>query len=327
MKYSKIQKSILKKNFTTVLKNFQGGNFHQVKGNKTYQSINPATQEVISLIPETSKEEFNTLVANSKEAFKAWRNVPLLTRQRYVADMGHALRQKSNEIAKIITMEHGKTFPDALGEVQRGLEVFDQASNISHVYQGETLENIASHTDNYSYRAPLGVVAGICPFNFPFMIPCWMISLGIATGNTYVLKPSEKVANSTDFIANIAKEVGLPAGVLNVVHGGHDQVTNICTHPDIKAISFVGGNNAGEYIYETGSKNGKRVQSNMGAKNHAIVLEDADKEDALNALVNASLGAAGQRCMATSVAIMVGKVSVNLLLLRQKIGFQKLLKK
>lgn len=309
MKYNKLIQ-INKSKFTTILKNFKGGNFHESKSKITYKSINPATQEIISLVPETTKEEFNIAVENSKNAFKVWRNVPLLSRQRTVAEIGHALRQKSKEIAKIITIEHGKTFPDALGEVQRGLEIFDQASNISPIYQGETLENIATHTDNYSYRAPLGVVAGICPFNFPFMIPCWMIAIGIACGNSYILKPSEKVANSSDYIAKICKEVGLPAGVLNVIHGGHEQVTNICTHPDIKAISFVGGNKAGEYIYETGSKNGKRVQSNMGAKNHAVVLEDADKEDTINALVNASLGAAGQRCMAISVAILVGNVSL-----------------
>lgn len=299
------------KKFSTTLKNFIGGNFHASKATKHYDIINPATQEVIAKTPESTKEEFDLAVANSKDAFNAWRNVPLLTRQRYNVDLAHAVRSRIKELATIITKEHGKVLSDAMGEIQRGLEVVDQACNIANIYTGETIENIASHTDHYYYRVPLGVTAGICPFNFPAMIPFWMFPLATASGNTMIVKPSEKVAMSTDFIANILKEINLPAGVVNVVHGGRDQVTNICNHPDIKAISFVGGNAAGEYIYETGSKNGKRVQSNMGAKNHCIILEDADKEDTLNALVNASLGAAGQRCMALSVAIFVGKVSFH----------------
>lgn len=304
-----------KRQFTTTLKNFIGGNFHESKATKFYETIDPATQKVISRVPETTNEEFEMVVKNSHEAFKSWRNVPLLTRQRYVADIAHLFRQNAKEIGKVIAMEHGKTVPDAIGEVQRGLEAIDQASNIAPLYFGETLENVSSHMDTYSYRSPLGVVSAIAPFNFPFMVPVWAFPYALACGNSVILKPSEKVANTSDLIARLVQEAKLPAGVFNVVHGGHQQVRNICTHKDIKAISFVGGNSAGEYIYDVGSKHGKRVQSNMAAKNHAIILPDCDKEEALNGLVGASIGAGGQRCMAISVAVFVGKVSLFLILI------------
>ena len=302
--------NISKKNSST-LQNFIGGKFFESKGKVCIKSINPATQELLAKTPETTKEEFNLAVENSKQAFKVWRNVPLLTRQRYIVDFAKVVRERQSDLAKLISMEHGKVYSDALGEVFRGLEVVDQACNIAPLYLGETLENVANNTDNYSYRTPLGVTAGICPFNFPAMIPCWMFPLSIVCGNTHILKPSEKVALSSQFLVDVLRDIGLPAGVVNMVHGGKQQVESICHHKDIKAISFVGGNAAGQYIYETGCKNGKRVQSNMGAKNHCIVMDDADKEDALNAIVNASIGAAGQRCMALSVAIFVGKVRKN----------------
>lgn len=171
---------------------------------------------------------------------------------------------------------------------------------------GETVENVATNVDIYSYRVPLGVCSGICPFNFPAMIPLWMFPLSITLGNTYVLKPSEKVPGTTDILIDLLGDAGVPKGVVNVVQGGHETVTQICEHPDIKAVSFVGGNTAGEYIYKTASNNGKRCQSNMGAKNHAIIMGDADKEDALNAIVGACYGSSGQRCMAISVVVLVG---------------------
>ncbi len=298
--------NVTKKNAST-LQNFIGGKFFESKGKVCIKSINPATQEVISKTPESTEDEFNLAVLNSKEAFKSWRNVPLLTRQRYMADYAKILRDNQKELATCITMEHGKTFPDALGEVQRGLEVVDQSINLSHVYMGETIENVANHVDNYSYRHPLGVTAGICPFNFPGMIPLWMFPFAITCGNTFILKPSERVANTSMLLVKYLKDIGLPAGVVNMVHGGKDQVERICVHPDIKAISFVGGCTAGRYIYETGCKHGKRVQANLGAKNHSVLMPDADKEDAINAIVNASLGAAGQRCMASTVVVLVGE--------------------
>jgi malonate-semialdehyde dehydrogenase (acetylating)/methylmalonate-semialdehyde dehydrogenase len=197
-----------------------------------------------------------------------------------------------------------------MGDVMRGLEVVEQSCNIAPIYLGETIENISKSVDMYTYRTPLGVCAGICPFNFPVMIPLWMFPLSIVCGNTYILKPSERVAGAAMMLAEMLKEIGLPKGVFNMVHGGQNTVTNICKHPDIKAISFVGSNTAGEYIYNTGSTHGKRVQSNMGAKNHAVVMPDADREDTINSLVGACFGSSGQRCMAISVVIFVGDVNI-----------------
>lgn len=219
----------------------------------------------------------------------------------------HRIREEIDTIAKIITDENGKTLPDARGDVIRGLEVVEQSCGISHVMQGDYVEQISKGIDLYSIRSPLGVTAGICPFNFPAMIPLWMFPYALVTGNTMVMKPSERVAGAVNHLVKLTEEIGLPKGVLNVVQGGFDTVKWICEHDDIKAISFVGGNRAGEYIYETGAKHGKRMQINMGAKNHGVILPDADKEDALNALVGAAFGATGQRCMALSVAVMVGE--------------------
>lgn len=220
---------------------------------------------------------------------------------------------KSNEyiiyqdkIAQVITQEHGKSLIDAKGDVFRGYEVVEHAASFTSLNQGETLGNVAKGVDLQSYRVPLGVCAGIAPFNFPAMCPLWMFPMAITLGNTYIMKPSEKVPGTMEILLDLLKQSGVPDGVVNVVQGGKDTVTDICTHPDIKAISFVGGNQAGEYIYKTASQTGKRVQSNMGAKNHAIIMPDADKEDAINSLIGACFGSTGQRCMAISVAILVG---------------------
>lgn len=193
----------------------------------------------------------------------------------------------------MITKEHGKTLADAKGDVFRGYEVVEHAASFTSLIQGETVENVARNVDLYSYRVPLGVCAGICPFNFPAMVPLWMFPLAITLGNTYILKPSEKVAGTANILMDLLKEAGVPDGVVNVVQGGAESVTNICTHPDIRAVSFVGGNQAGEYIYRTSSNHGKRCQSNMGAKNHAIIMPDADKEDSINALIGACFGSTG----------------------------------
>lgn len=206
----------------------------------------------------------------------------------------------------MITKEHGKSIVDAKGDVFRGFEVVEHAASFNSLAMGETVENVARNVDIYSYRRPLGVCAGIAPFNFPAMIPLWMYPLAITLGNTFVLKPSEKVAGTTEVLIDLLEQSGVPKGVVNVVQGGHDTVTQICEHPDIQAVSFVGGNVAGEYIYKTASAHGKRAQVNMGAKNHAIIMPDADREDAVNAMIGACFGSAGQRCMAISVSIMVG---------------------
>jgi malonate-semialdehyde dehydrogenase (acetylating)/methylmalonate-semialdehyde dehydrogenase len=222
-------------------------------------------------------------------------------------DYATLIRRDTPKIAALMTLEHGKTTLDAKGDTYRGQEVVEHSCNISHIMTGETIENISKGIDCYSFRAPLGVCAGIAAYNFPAMIPLWTFPVAITCGNTFVLKPSEKVPGTVEYLMKLLNEINLPKGVVNVVQGGFETTAQICEHPGIKAISFVGGNNAGEYVYKNGTANGKRVQSNMGAKNHCLVMPDCDKEDALNALTNATFGATGQRCMALSVAVFVGE--------------------
>jgi malonate-semialdehyde dehydrogenase (acetylating)/methylmalonate-semialdehyde dehydrogenase len=214
-------------------------------------------------------------VANSKTTFKEWSEVPISTRVRYMLKYQELLKQNQDDIAKMVTKEHGKSLIDSAGDVFRGYEVVEHAASFGSLGMGETVENVAKGVDIYSFRRPLGVCAGICPFNFPAMIPLWMYPLAITLGNTFVLKPSEKVAGTTEILIDLLQQSGVPKGVVNVVQGGHETVTQICEHPDIKAVSFVGGNVAGEYIYRTASNHGKRAQVNMGAKNHAIIMPDA----------------------------------------------------
>lgn len=230
-----------------------------------------------------------------------------MSRQRYIFDLQAKVRGATEELAETLTKEHGKTLPDARGEVQRGLEVVEHSCSTASLTMGETVQNVAKGIDTYSYRVPLGVVAGVTPFNFPCMIPLWMIPMSIVTGNTLVLKVSEKNPGCSLIIARLLNEINLPKGVCNIVHGGFETVKAICEPNPIRAVSFVGGNRAGEYIHENASRNGKRCQINMAAKNHAIIMPDADREETLNALVGAAFGATGQRCMAISVAVFVGE--------------------
>ena len=240
-------------------------------------------------------------------AFPAWRDTPVQTRVRVYLKYQQLIREHMDEVAALITAEQGKTLADARGDVFRGLEVVEHTCSAATLTMGETQENLAQYVDTYSYRQPLGVCAGITPFNFPAMIPLWMFPLATACGNTYVMKPSERDPGATMRLVELAEEAGLPRGVLNVIHGGHDAVNFVCDAPDIKAVSFVGGNAAGEHIFARGTATGKRVQSNMGAKNHGVIMPDADKETVLNALVGSAFGAAGQRCMALSTAVFVGE--------------------
>lgn len=244
---------------------------------------------------------------NAAEAFKSWREVPVQQRVRVNLKFQQLIRDNMDALAASITQEQGKTLADAKGDVFRGLEVVEHSCSMGTLMMGETLENLAANVDTYTIRQPLGVCAGITPFNFPAMIPLWMFPMANATGNTYLLKPSERDPGAAMMLAKLYMDAGLPAGVTNVIHGAHSAVNFICDAPEIKAISFVGSNRAGEYIHDRGSKNGKRVQANLGAKNHGVILPDSDKETALNALVGAANGAAGQRCMALSVAVFVGE--------------------
>ncbi len=284
-----------------------GGKFVESTTAQWRNIVNPATQEVLARVPMATREEVDAAVAAGKEAFKTWRHTPIGARARIFLKYQQLIRENMKEVAAILTAEQGKTLPDAEGDIFRGLEVVEHAANIGSLQMGELANNVATGVDTYSVQQPLGVCAGITPFNFPAMIPLWMFPMAIACGNTFVLKPSEQAPMSTMRLVELAIEAGIPPGVLNVVQGGEEVVNAICDHADIKAVSFVGSTRVGTHVYHRASQAGKRVQCMMGAKNHAIILPDANKEQTLNHLVGASFGAAGQRCMAVSVAVMVGE--------------------
>jgi len=268
--------------------------------------VNPATQEVLARVPFATPEELDAAVAAAKKAFITWRHTPVGVRARIFLKYQQLIRENMASLAQTLTAEQGKTLADAQGDVFRGLEVVEHAAAIGNLQLGELSNNVATGVDTYTLLQPLGVCAGITPFNFPAMIPLWMFPMAIATGNTFVLKPSEQDPMVTMQLVALAEQAGIPPGVLNVVHGGQDVVNGICDHPDIKAVSFVGSTQVGTHVYQRASMAGKRAQCMMGAKNHAVVLPDANREQTLSALVGASFGAAGQRCMAVSVAIFVG---------------------
>ncbi|TVM04815.1 MAG: CoA-acylating methylmalonate-semialdehyde dehydrogenase [Halomonas sp.] len=269
--------------------------------------VNPATQEVVARVPFCSAEEVERAVASAKEAFQTWRKVPLGKRMRIMLKLQALIRDNTAELAALITEEHGKTLPDAEGEVGRGLEVVEHACSITSLQLGELAENAASEVDVYTMHQPLGVGAGITAFNFPIMLPCFMFPLAIATGNTFVLKPSEQDPTSTMRLVELAHEAGVPAGVLNVVHGGPDVANQIADHPDIKALSFIGSSHVGALLYNRSAVAGKRMQAMLGAKNHCVVMPDANRSQAINNLLGSAFGAAGQRCMANSVVVLVGE--------------------
>ena len=269
--------------------------------------VNPATQEVLGRVPFATAEEVNAAIAAAQNALASWRQTPIQARMRTMLKLQDLIRNNLKSIAQVLTAEQGKTLADAEGDIQRGLEVVEHACSIGTLQMGEYIEGVARGVDTYTVQQPLGVCAGITPFNFPAMIPLWMFPMAIVCGNTFVLKPSEQDPFSTMMLVELAIEAGIPAGVLNVVHGGKEVVDLLCTHHDIKAISFVGSTAVGAHVYQLAGQHGKRVQSMMGAKNHVVVMPDANKEQTLNALVGAAFGAAGQRCMALSVAIMVGE--------------------
>jgi len=291
---------------TPIIKLLIQGQWVESKTNQWRDVINPATQEVLARVPFATPDEINAAVASAKAAFASWRKTPIGTRARIFLKYQQLIREHLPELAAILTAEQGKTLADAEGDVFRGLEVVEHAASIGNLQLGELANQVASGVDTYTLLQPLGVCAGITPFNFPAMIPLWMFPMAIATGNTFILKPSEQDPMVTTRLVELALEAGIPPGVLNVVHGGEEVVNAICDHPDIRAISFVGSTRVGTHVYHRASQNGKRVQCMMGAKNHAIVLPDAHKEQTLNQLVGAAFGAAGQRCMALSVVVLVG---------------------
>ncbi|KAI9513043.1 methylmalonate-semialdehyde dehydrogenase [Russula earlei] len=304
-------------------KNFIGGEFVQSKATKWFDVVDPSTQTLLTRVPETTNGEFEQAVAAASDAFKAWSKSTVLTRQKFIFELQRLIRENADSLATSIVLEQGKTLQDAHGDIARGLQVVEHAAGAPSLLLGEKIEG-SRDMDTEVRKVPLGVTSAIAPFNFPAMIPLWTIPLATVTGNTLILKPSERDPGAAMIIAELCQKAGLPAGVINIVHGTVPTVNAICDHPAIKAISFVGGDRAGRHIYErhasshtlqyspllthtfSGTKNGKRVQSNMGAKNHAIIMPDANKNHALNSIVGAAFGAAGQRCMAISVVLLVG---------------------
>ncbi len=280
---------------------------------RTGPVYDPATGRQQAEVAFASIADVDGAVASAKEAFATWRDSSLSTRASIMFRFRELLVAHREDIARILTAEHGKTLADALGEVQRGLEVVEFACGIPHLLKGEFSEQVSSGVDTFTVRQPLGVVAGITPFNFPAMVPMWMYPIAIACGNTFVLKPSEKDPSASMLAAELFSEAGLPDGVLNVVHGDKVAVDRILTHPDIAAISFVGSTPIARHVYETGTRAGKRVQALGGAKNHMIVLPDADMDLAADSAVSAGYGSAGERCMAISVVVTVGDAAEKLL--------------
>jgi len=268
---------------------------------------NPATQEVLAKVPCTTQAEMETAIDTAKEAFKEWRQVPVSERVRFMFKFQELLKQHHDELAEILSAETGKTFADAKGDVWRGIEVAEQACSAATHLMGETMENVARGVDTHSVIQPLGVCAGITPFNFPAMIPLWMFPLAIVCGNSFILKPSEQDPMTPMRIAELFMEAGFPKGILQVVHGQKEQVDTLLIHKDIKTISFVGSVAVGQYVYRTATDNLKRCQVFGGAKNHVVIMPDASKQQVINNLVGSSVGAAGQRCMALSVALFVGE--------------------
>ena len=270
---------------------------------------NPATGAVSGKAALASKAEVDKAVAAAQAAFPGWAGTSPLRRARILFKFLELMNQHRDELARLITAEHGKVFTDAQGEVTRGIEILEFATGIPQLLKGDYTEQVSTGMDNWTMRQPLGVVAGITPFNFPVMVPMWMYPVAIATGNTFVLKPSPIDPSPSLLMAELLKKAGLPDGVFNVVQGDKEAVDALIEHPDVKAVSFVGSTPIANYIYETGARHGKRVQALGGAKNHMVVMPDADLDQAVDGLIGAAYGSAGERCMAISVAVLVGDVA------------------
>lgn len=268
--------------------------------------FNPTSGLIAARVPFASDEEVAAAVAAAREAYRGWAATPALRRARVMFRFKELVEKAADEISRLIAREHGKTVSDAHGELARGLEVVEFACGIPHLLKGEFSENVGTGVDAYSVRQPLGVVAGITPFNFPAMVPMWMFPIAIATGNTFVLKPSERDPSTSIRLAELLQEAGLPDGVFNVIHGDKQAVDALLRHKDVAAVSFVGSTPVARHIYLEGTSGGKRVQALGGAKNHLVVMPDADLEQAAEALLGAAFGSAGERCMAISVAVAVG---------------------
>lgn len=295
------------------LKNYIGGSWVEASTSETLEVFNPATEEVIAYVPLSTKEDVDRAAKVAREAYKAWSKTPVPKRARIMFSYQQLLVAHWDELAKLITIENGKSYTEAYGEVQRGIECVEFAAGAPSLMMGKQLPDIATSIESAQYRYPVGVVGGITPFNFPMMVPCWMFPLAIACGNTFVLKPSERTPLLAGRLAELLKEAGLPDGVFNIVHGAHDVVNGLLEHEEVNAISFVGSQPVAEYIYKTAAAHGKRVQALAGAKNHSIIMPDADMEYAAEQVISAAFGSAGERCMACSVVVTVGDAAEKFL--------------
>ncbi len=289
-----------------------GGQFVEGTGGRESDVFDPALGSVARKVALASEAEVDAAVAAAREAFPAWAATTPQRRARVLFRMQELVDRHAKDLARLITREHGKTFPDAQGEVQRGLEVIEFACGIPQLLKGQYSDNVGGGISNWSQRMPLGVTAGITPFNFPFMVPMWMAPIAIACGNSFILKPSERDPSPSLLAAELFREAGLPDGVFNVLQGDKVAVDGLLAHPDVQAVSFVGSTPIARYIYETAAKNGKRAQALGGAKNHMVVMPDADLDQAADALIGSAYGSAGERCMAISVAVAVGDIADDL---------------
>ena len=295
-----------------IIEHFVNGRSFSGSSKKTSEVFNPATGEVSAKVNLASKKDVDDVVTIATKAFVTWSQVPPLQRARILFKFKELIEKNSDELTKIIVSEHGKVYDDARGSLTRGLEVVEFACGIPHLLKGEFTENVGTNVDSWSIRQPLGVCAGITPFNFPAMVPMWMFPLAIACGNTFILKPSEKDPSCPLRLAELLKEAGLPDGVFNVVNGDKESVDALLSNPNVSAISFVGSTPIAKYIYENAAKFEKRVQALGGAKNHCVVMPDADLDQAVAGLMGAAYGSAGERCMAQSVAVAVGNIADEL---------------
>jgi malonate-semialdehyde dehydrogenase (acetylating)/methylmalonate-semialdehyde dehydrogenase len=312
MSHTKISPVFEQERADAPLRNFIGGEWRPARTSSTDTVFNPATGEEIARVPLCGAGDVDAAVQAAAHAFSSWRDTPVPDRVQYLFRFKHLLEENFAELAREVTRENGKTIEDARGEVRRGIEVVDFACGMATLMMGETAEQIARGIDSYSVRVPLGVVGGICPFNFPAMIPMWMAPIAIAAGNTFVLKPSERTPISASLLLDLLSRAGLPGGVVNLVHGAREAVDSLLAHPEVRAISFVGSAPVARYVYEQAAAHGKRVQALAGAKNHLLVMADADLPLTAKAILSSAFGAAGQRCLAGSVVVAVGDIGDTL---------------
>jgi malonate-semialdehyde dehydrogenase (acetylating)/methylmalonate-semialdehyde dehydrogenase len=293
---------------TRTIRNYVGGTWVEADADERLDVTNPATGEVIAQVPMSSAKDVDRAVAAAREAFPGWRATPPVERARAVFELKYLLEENKDELAKLVTRDNGKAFKDASGEVRRGIECVEVATGIPSLMQGANLEDVSRGIDSDMIRQPIGVFAAITPFNFPFMVAQWFLPFAIACGNTFVCKPSEQDPLAVEFTFELLDRIGLPPGVVNLVNGGKDSVNALLEHPEVDGVSFVGSTPVAHYIYETAAKHGKRVQALGGAKNHVIVMPDAQLDSAVDGVLSSAFHAAGQRCLANSVCVAVGDV-------------------